>query len=431
MNWFSKFFSRNTPSPDDLLPAPLLPAFERAPAQQSDGRPLFSGASAGLRALTARDGGARMRAALARAFTPSQPVASVERLAGRDELLSRIIRAVEDQQLHVVLYGDRGIGKTSILRVVAELARGAHYVVHYTSCGEGSEFCATFRDVAAEIKLLYDAEVDPTADDVQAGGTLADKLPDGSYSVSQLTQLFETVSGTRVLLILDEFDRASSPGFRASVAELIKNLSDRSIAVQLLIAGVAANLNELIAQVPSIRRNIVGIPVSVMADAEIGAMVDIAEQHGGVRFDAAARDGLVRLSGGLPYLAALIGQHALIAAADANSATVSLNHVATAQQRATDDVVSRLSPLSRHLLDSSGAGAATMALLADAARVAMRNDGAIADAAVIARLAALSGQPQAQLLTPVPDDPRGAWRFAEDGVSTYLWLSHTQISAAS
>ena len=49
---------------------------------------------------------------------PSQPVQDAALFAGRGPLLRRIIRALQDQHLHVVIYGDRGIGKTSILQAI-------------------------------------------------------------------------------------------------------------------------------------------------------------------------------------------------------------------------------------------------------------------------------------------------------------------------
>ena len=60
------------------------------------------------------------------------------------------------------------------------------------------------------------------------------------------------VVGTRVVVVLDEFDRSGAKEFRQNVAELIKNLSDRLVRVQVVIAGVAANLTELLEHIPSI-----------------------------------------------------------------------------------------------------------------------------------------------------------------------------------
>ena len=63
------------------------------------------------------------------AFTPSQPVVERRLFAGRTGTLTTLIRAIEDERLHVIVYGERGIGKTSLMHVLAEAARDARYLV--------------------------------------------------------------------------------------------------------------------------------------------------------------------------------------------------------------------------------------------------------------------------------------------------------------
>src|SRR4249919_1121551 len=48
---------------------------------------------------------AAIRSKLRHAFTPSQPVADRRMFAGREGVLRTIIGSIEDQRLHVVLYG--------------------------------------------------------------------------------------------------------------------------------------------------------------------------------------------------------------------------------------------------------------------------------------------------------------------------------------
>src|SRR5436305_942507 len=66
-----------------------------------------------------RDVFGRKRVRLRNAFTPSQPVVDPEMFAGRKGVLQNLIRSVEDERLHIIVYGDRGVGKTSLLRMLA------------------------------------------------------------------------------------------------------------------------------------------------------------------------------------------------------------------------------------------------------------------------------------------------------------------------
>ena len=104
--------------------------------------------------------------------------------------------------------------------------------------------------------------------------------------------------GTRVIIVLDEYDRAESDQFRQSVAELIKNLSDRAARVQLVLAGVASNLQQLIGYIPSIRRNIIGLPMPRLSSEEVRALIRIGEKSAGVEFDEEAVKAIEQLSNG-------------------------------------------------------------------------------------------------------------------------------------
>jgi hypothetical protein len=126
----------------------------------------------------------------------------------------------------------------------------------------------------------------------------------------ELADLFQRIVGTRVILVLDEYDRVADPAFRRDVAELIKNLSDRAARVQLLLTGVASNLDELIGFTPSIRRNIVGLAVGPMPDGELREILARAEDATGLAFAPDARDLIVRMAGGSPYLVRLLGNRA-------------------------------------------------------------------------------------------------------------------------
>src|SRR6185436_6856799 len=97
--------------------------------------------------------------------------------AGREGVLKTIIRSIEDQRLHVVIYGERGIGKTSLMHVLTQAAGDARYIVIYTSCGAHSNFDETFRAAAAEIPLLFHSGFSPTTAQAEKGTTLANLLP--------------------------------------------------------------------------------------------------------------------------------------------------------------------------------------------------------------------------------------------------------------
>ena len=280
---------------------------------------------------------ARKRLALRDALGASQPVIARERFAGRHDALAQLIAAIEQQRVHVVVYGERGIGKTSLVHVFADTAREARYLVVYGSCGTEARFDTMFRAFASKIPMLYHRDVLPTAVDNEAGRTFDSLLPEVAFGPREVSDLFADVVGTRVLLILDEYDRVLDPGFRRDVAELIKNLSDRAARVQLVLTGVAQNLDELVGYAPSIRRNIVGLPMRPLTAAEVKSILALGESAAGLSYSLPAVDMIATMAGGSPYLVRLLGHRAGIAALDEHKATVDEGHGRSAVERVLTD----------------------------------------------------------------------------------------------
>ena len=382
------------------------------------------------------DAQARARMKLLEAFTPSQPVGDRKRFAGRTEILTQLIRAIEEQRLHTVIYGARGLGKTSVLHVLAQAARDARYLVVYVSCGSDSNFDEVFRTVAASIPMLFHSTVGPTSQEVEKGKMLADILPDTPISARIASDFLAKIVGTRVVIVLDEFDRSESPLFRRDVAELIKNLSDRLVRVQLVIAGVAANLVELIEHTPSIQRNIYALQVPWMTVSEVRMLIKNGEELGGVRFDENATRAVVTAAHGSPYIASLISLNAAIFALETGHTNVTGENAATAIKLAVREFKSRLSNRCQGLLWKTVREGQTRALGALAGTALLGGGSfrkediraAMANSDTIRRCEELISQLVASdLLIEMPSEDSVIYRFVEDSIAPYLWLLSTHM----
>lgn len=252
---------------------------------------------------------ARRQLALRDALGASQPVIAREGFAGRHDAMRMLINAVEQQRVHVVIYGERGIGKTSLSHVFAETARQARYLVIYVSCSTESQFAELFRAVSRRIPRIFHSSVLPNSPEAEKGDNFDMMLPE-VFGPRELADLLAGVVGTRVLIVLDEYDRVADSAFRRDVAELIKNLSDRAARVQLVLTGVAQNLDELIGFAPSIRRNIIGLPMRPLEGAEVADVLRLGERAAGLRFADDAISMIEAVAGGSPYLVRLLGHQA-------------------------------------------------------------------------------------------------------------------------
>lgn len=374
---------------------------------------------------------ARTRMKLHEAFTPSQPVSDRKRFAGRQDVLTSVIRAIEEQRLHVVLYGERGLGKTSVVHVLTQAARDARYLVVYVSCGADSNFDEVFRTIAGHIPMLFHSTVGPTSPDVEKGKTLADTLPSSPISPRIASDILAKVVGTRVVVVLDEFDRSNSELFRQNVAELIKNLSDRLVRVQLVIAGVALNLTELLEYVPSIQRNIYALQLPWMSPAEIRLLIKNGSELSELTFDDGAENAVVSAAHGSPYLASLISHHAGLTALDDQRTKVGAADVLAAIVNSAQEFRGRMSGRARSqlkLFDSPE----KMALLGSVAGTSLLSNGSfrMEDLWVSGGGAERSREYEAIITDLVRqglmvethlEDGR-VYRFSEDGIPSYLWL---------
>ena len=422
---------------------------EPAPARPAKGRLLVaSGAGAGQKAeaipfprfhATAGDQlGSKAESAFVRsrmrlldAFTPSQPVSDRKRFAGRLDVLTSVIRAIEEQRLHVVVYGDRGLGKTSVLHVLTQAARDARYLVVYISCGADSNFDEVFRTIAAHIPMLFHSAVGPTSPDVEKGKTLADVLSTSTISPRVASDILAKIVGTRVVVVLDEFDRSLSQEFRQDVAELIKNLSDRLVRVQVVIAGVAGNLSELLEHIPSIQRNIFAIQVPWMAPAEIRTLIQNGGELCGLVFEDAAEDAIVSAAHGSPYLATLLGHHAGLNALDDQRIRITVADVIFAIATAIQEFYGRMPGRARAQLKHY-VGSDQASSLGLVAGVSLLSSGSFRVGDLWAAAASAESARQCEklvaelvkagLLIETNLEEGVSYRFSEDGIAAYLWL---------
>ena len=422
MSWFNSLQGRfrGSRKRDASEPSISVPIPRLNRTRTNSRLPRFkTSANASDGSRTASDRPAELR--LNGAFAPAQPIGDLRRFSGRAELVEHLIRAIEDRRMHVVIHGERGIGKTSLLHILAVLARDARYLVRYTSCSESSEFDDLFRQMMADVQLLYHREYDPTSVEAEKGLTLADTFGDRPLTPTNLSEVCAKLAGTRMLLILDEFDRASSSAFRNAVAELIKNLSDRSARVQIVIGGVAGNLVELIEHVPSIRRNVLGIPVGPMSIEDLAQIISNAEDISGIHFEDDARQALLQTANGSPYLINLIGHEAGHSALTRDSAEVSIQDIRKAIAQVESELRSRLGGAAAKQLAAVEA-AATPNDLRQIAGHAQHNFGK-APVEHSKALEPLRGAEHSEWW-----DDEGAFRFCDDSIPVIIWLSQASAT---
>lgn len=379
------------------------------------------------------------RVALRSVFTPAQPVTDRKMFAGRIKVLARLIEIIEDRLSHVVIFGERGIGKTSLLHILSDLAEESRYVVLHGTCGAGSRFDEMFRKLLESIPLLYLKNISPTGPEVESGASFASRLPAGGFDARELSDLLAQIAGIRVLIILDEYDRLENEQFRQYTAELIKNLSDRAAPVQLVIAGVSSNLHELIGYIPSIRRNVIGVPLPHLTAEETQALVGLGNSVAGVSFASESVEMIHSLANGSPYVTRLICHHASGIALDNGRTNVIIDDIVASLDRMVEEAEGRLAygpALRVRHLEIGDRGA----LLGSIARIASTPDGwftrsdlALGEGGNATIEMVEKTLIPAGLVEVGGEDPEPRYRFIDEGLPNYLWLmvARNQIQAGA
>ena len=94
---------------------------------------------------------------LAKVFTPNRPIHLPALLSGRLDLLFRLQDDVLTPGKHVLLYGDRGVGKTSIARVLGVLVQevddphGNRSII--VACDSNDTYDSIWRKVFQEVLI--------------------------------------------------------------------------------------------------------------------------------------------------------------------------------------------------------------------------------------------------------------------------------------
>lgn len=281
----------------DALPRFKTPPLDPSTRPEPTGDPLDSGT----------------QAKLWEAFTPTKPKRWSRYFAGRRWAIQRVITAIEEEQAHVVIFGARGIGKTSLANVLAESASQVDYQVLRCPCSADITFEEIFRgflrNLPSEFMDRSTRAKNPAVEHFEQ------LLPRGSFGPSELTVALSYLKLEHVILIIDEFDRIGSDNLKNQLAETIKNLSDISARITFIVVGIAQNLEELVGKHPSIQRHLVAVHLPLMEPPELRALIEVGEAASGMTFEDTTRESVVSFAKGLPYYAQLMclysGRHAL------------------------------------------------------------------------------------------------------------------------
>lgn len=281
----------------------------------------------------------RREAAVRRAFSPAAPIRRRDLFAGRNEQMVSVGGAMAEPGQHAVIYGERGVGKTSLATICADVvrqARGSTRAVKI-NCESSDDFASIWRKVFNEIAIVSqmpvfgfgsgDRKIITPASQYLAN--VKEIRPDHIRTGMRL--LTESAS---FAIFLDEFDRVTDPGTHRYFADALKTLSDEVIPATIILVGVADNVDELVREHASVERAIVQVHMPRMSESELADIVVNGLNSVFMRADKAAIDHITMLSQGLPHYTHLLAQNAAASAMLEESSVVTVEDVESAIETA-------------------------------------------------------------------------------------------------
>jgi Cdc6-like AAA superfamily ATPase len=297
------------------------------------------------------------------AFHPATEVDDPEFFAGRAREVAALVDSLHVSGSCPVIYGDRGLGKTSLAVQINRIAMGDNellgtlgiedraldedrqFITFFVTCTDETRY---FTGGHGILQLLINAAEDADFTAIGEGGrasrltgrTVSRKVSLKAFEAESIRtyerekgrQSYKSLSRTEklqqlariivdsydqpVLFIIDELDRIHN---KRGLASFIKATSTENI--KFILVGIASDVSHLLTDHRSLERSLVPVRVLTMNDGELFEIVEKAEaflndQEIDIKFDQFATLKIVEFASGYPWFVHVLGQSALLLAAD-------------------------------------------------------------------------------------------------------------------
>lgn len=273
----------------------------------------------------------KLKIKVSQVFRPGAPIDKYELFAGRSEQVSEVVNATLQPGRHVIIFGERGVGKTSLVKVLSEVLSQAGLTLLDSgtiNCDGTDNFSSLWHKIFRELSFNMESKhvgFSQLSSSSNEKLSLERLLPDEAkpddirYVLNRLSK--------ESIIIIDEVDRIKDRDTTILLADTIKTLSDHTVNTTLILVGVADSVDDLIAEHKSIERALVQVPMPRMSAEELSQIIDKGLSAAGMSMESAARQWIVFLSQGLPHYTHALGLYSSLQAIDSDRTEIQVNDV--------------------------------------------------------------------------------------------------------
>ena len=146
---------------------------------------------------------------LLESFSPSAPIDRRNVFAGRSDQLAALRTVIRQRGQHAVIYGERGVGKTSLASIVADQANQLGFFTAHVICDSSDDFSSIWRKVFEEISVIADG---------QPGNALQYARDQSDITPNEVRLVLRSLTpSASVLIFIDEFDQIDTAGTKRLV----------------------------------------------------------------------------------------------------------------------------------------------------------------------------------------------------------------------
>lgn len=196
---------------------------------------------------------------LSKMLSASHPIHSIEYLKGRDKELDTIKKSLYAKGRHVFIFGDRGVGKSSLGQTAAYQYQSSDAEPIFASGSPDDTFPSVIANIANQalqrprtesIKRTESFSLEFHGVKWHEGQErnsldLASHIRTIGDAVELLKQIAEKHS-KKPVVVIDEFDAILDASERNKFAALLKQMGDQSVNLKFIFTGIGKSLDDLL-----------------------------------------------------------------------------------------------------------------------------------------------------------------------------------------